>query len=130
MLFTTHSYSRHTFPHFVHLKNLVGGSSAALICCIHQYASRFSHFGQGAVVLGKTSMFDFLSSIIILFFLFSEKTLILNFFSFDALFLPHCLHMRTTRAPDFFGIINPPHFSQNSTASPNFLLNNFLVKNI
>ena len=94
-----------------------GSSSAALVCCIHQKASSFSHFGHCCAVLGYVTILDscFVSTTIISSSLLLEDMPILKSLGlmFAEITAPHLPHTRMALPPFFLGIMRLPHFLQN-----------------
>src|SRR3990167_6545831 len=107
----SHLYSRHVCLHFSQRKNWVGGSSALLVCCIHQYALPYSHFGHSLSVSGSRVV-SFSITTTPLWLIFSS-TIFMPLISFFISF-PQCLHLTYEVFPFFIGTMMEPHFSQNS----------------
>lgn len=96
---------------------MVGGSSAERVCCIHQYASGFSHFGQIIFVFGNSMLSAPFFITITSFFLECSVSLMSIFSFLIGLSLPHLGHTKKERVRFLFTTIKLPHLGQNSIAS-------------
>ncbi len=91
----------------MHLKNLVSASSPALVCEVQKYASLCLHFGQLALITGKTSSaLSFRTPIFGFTLIFSETSSLT--FPFNL-----CPHLGQDDLL-FFSTNTQPHFGQNS----------------